>query len=145
VWILVSVLGVLLLAGCGICGWGAYSIFNSTYRQVSGAVNVVDDFYSNLQAENYNAAYSDLAPQGQIIGLTETQFTGQASQLDSHDGPVTSFVLGQPTYSTNAGTGPDLSRFTITVAVKRTHLSYTALLTVQQIGGTWKITEYDRL
>ncbi len=145
VWILVSVLSVLILASCGLCGWGAYTIFNSTYRQLSGAINVVDDFYSNLQAANYSAAYSDLAPQGQIIGLTKAQFSSQASQLDTQYGPVTSFVLGQPSYNTNSGTGPDLSQFTITVNVKRTHLSYTALLTVKQIGGTWKITEYDRL
>ena len=145
VWILVSVLSVLILASCGLCGWGAYTIFNSTYRQLSGAINVVDDFYSNLQAANYSAAYSDLAPQGQIIGLTKTQFTTQASQFDTRYGPVTSFVLGQPSYTTNSGTGPDLSQFTITVSVKRTHLSYTALLTVKQIGNTWKIIEYDRL
>ena len=145
IWILVTVLSVLILASCGLCGWGAYTIFNSTYRQLSGAINVVDDFYSNLQAANYSAAYSDLAPQGQIIGLTKTQFTTQASQIDTQYGPVTSFVLGQPSYTTNSGTGPDLSQFTITVSVKRTHLSYTALLTVKQMGSTWKIIEYDRL
>jgi len=144
-WILLSVLGVIILASCGLCGWGAYTFVNSTYQQVSGALNVVDDFYSNLQAENYSAAYSDLAPQGQIIGLTQSQFTAQASKLDQQYGPVASFVLGQPSFSTDASTGPNLSRFTITVDIKRTHLSYTALLTVNKIGGTWKITQYDRI
>jgi len=138
-------LGVIILASCGLCGWGAYTFVNSTYQQVSGALNVVDDFYSNLQAENYSAAYSDLAPQGQIIGLTQSQFTAQASKLDHQYGPVTSFVPGQPSFSTDAGTGSNLSRFTITVDIKRTHLSYTALLTVNKIGGTWKITQYDRI
>ena len=103
------------------------------------------DFYSNLQAENYSAAYSDLAPQGQIIGLTQNQFTVQASKLDKQYGPIASFVPGQPSFSTDASTGPNLSRFTITVDIKRTHLSYTALLTVNKIGGTWKITQYDRI
>ena len=145
VWILVSVLGVILLAACGLCGWGAYSLFNSTYQQVSGSLSVVDDFYSNLQAEDYSAAYSDLAPRGQILGLTQVQFTSQASKLDRQYGPIASFVLGQPSFSTNSNSQPDLSRFTITVDIKRTHLSYTALLTVNEIHGTWKITEYDRL
>lgn len=144
-WILLSVLGVMILASCGLCGWGAYTFVSSTYQQVSGALNVVDDFYSNLQAENYSAAYSDLAPQGQIIGLTQSQFTAQARKLDQQYGPVTSFVPGQPSFSTDASTGPNLSRFTITVDIKRTHLSYTALLTVNKIGGTWKITQYDRI
>jgi hypothetical protein len=142
-WILLSVLGVIILASCGLCGWGAYTFVSSTYQQVSGALNVVDDFYSNLQAENYSAAYSDLAPQGQIIGLTQSQFTAQASKLDQQYGPVASFSLGQPSFSNDAGTGPNLSRFTIAVDIKRTHLSYTALLTVNKIGGTWKITQYD--
>lgn len=144
-WILLSVLGVIMLASCGLCGWGAYTFVSSTYQQVSGALNVVDDFYSNLQAENYSAAYSDLAPQGQIIGLTQSQFTVQASKLDQQYGPVTSFVLGQPSFSNDANTGPNLSRFTITVDIKRTRLSYTALVTVKKIGGTWKITQYDRI
>lgn len=145
VWILVSVLGVILLATCGLCGWGAYSLFSSVYQQVSGSLTVVDDFYSNLQAENYSAAYSDLAPRGQIIGLTEVEFTSQARKLDSQYGPITSFVLGQPAFSTSSNSQPDLTRFTITVDIKRTHLSYTALLTVNKINGTWKIIEYDRL
>lgn len=145
VWILVSVLGVVLLATCGLCGWGVYSLFNSVYQQVSGSLTVVDDFYSNLQAENYNAAYSDLAPRGQIIGLTQAQFTSQASKLDSQYGPITSFVLGQPSFSTGSNSQPDLTSFTITVDIKRPHLSYTALLTVNKINGTWKIIEYDRL
>ena len=145
VWILVSVLGVILLTACGLCGWGAYTLFSSAYQQVSGSLNVVDDFYSNLQAENYSAAYSDLTPRGQIIGLTQAQFTSQASKLDGQYGPITSFVLGQPAFSTTSSSQPDLSRFTITVDIKRTHLNYTALLTANKINGKWKIIEYDRL
>jgi hypothetical protein len=145
VWILVSVLGVTLLVACGLLGWGVYSLFNSVYQQVSGSLTVVDDFYSNLQAENYSAAYSDLAPRGQIIGLTQAQFTSQASKLDGQYGPITSFVLGQPSFSTSSNSQPDLTRFTVTVDIKRTRLSYTVLLTVNKINGTWKIIEYDRL
>ena len=145
VWILVSVLGVILLAACGLCGWGVYSLFSSTYQQVSGSLNVVNDFYSNLQAENYSAAYSDLAPRGQIISLTQAQFTAQARKLDGQYGPVASFVLAQPSYTIDSNSGTNLTSFTITVNVKRTHLNYSALLTVNKINGSWKITEYDHL
>ena len=146
VWILVAVVSVLVLAGCGLCGWASYNIFNSAYQQVSGSINVVNDFYTNLQSKNYTAAYTDLAPEGQISGLTQAAFTTQAQQLDEKYGPVVSFVLSQPTFRTDPNTGgPDLSHFTMTVAVKRTHSSYNVLLSLAKIHGTWKITEYDRL
>lgn len=145
VWIMVTIISVFLLAGCGLCGWGFYNIFSSTYQQVSGAFNVVDDFYTNLQSKNYTVAYSDLAPQGQISGLTQAAFISQASKLDEQDGTITSFIPGQPSFRTDPNTGPDLSHFTITVDVKRHSSSYTALLSLAKINGTWKITEYNRL
>ncbi len=145
VWILVAVISVFVLAGCGLCAWASYSFFNSTYQQVSGSLNVVNDFYTSLQSKNYTAAYSDLAPQGQISGLTQEAFTTQAQQLDEKEGPVASFILSQPSFRTDPNTGPDLSHFTMTVAVKRTHSSYNVLLSLAKIHGTWKITEYDRL
>ena len=144
-WIMVAIISIFLLAGCGLCGWGFYNIFSSTYQQVSGALNVVDDFYTDLQSKNYTAAYSNLSPQGQISGLTQDAFTAQASKLDEQDGTITSFVPGQPSFRTDPNTGPDLSHFTITIDIKRHSSSYTALLSLARINGTWKITEYDRL
>lgn len=145
VWVLVAVISVFVLAGCGLCAWASYNIFNSTYQQVSGAINVVNDFYTDLQSKNYTAAYSDLAPQGQISGLTLAAFTTQAQQLDEKEGPVASFILSQPSFRTDPNSGPDLSHFTMVVAVKRTHSSYNVLFSLAKINGTWKITEYDRL
>ena len=145
VWIMVTIVSVFLLAGCGLCGWGLYNIFSSTYQQVSGALNIVDDFYTSLQSKNYTAAYSDLAPQRQISGLTQAAFTSQASRLDEQDGTITSFIPGQPSFRMDPNTGPDLSHFTITVDVTRHSSSYTALLRIARINGTWKIIEYDRL
>src|SRR6266567_166068 len=92
VWIIVSLLSTILLVSCGLCGWGFYNLFSSTYQQVAGSIDVVNDFYTNLQAKNYHAAYGDLAPQGQISGLTESQFVSLATERDNNDGPVASFV-----------------------------------------------------
>lgn len=144
-WFVGAILAVIVLASCGLCGWGAYILFNTSLQQVSGALNVVNDYYTDLQSQNYSAAYSDLAPQGQISGLTRDQFTSQARQRDAQYGPVLSFVPGQPSYSNNPTTGPDLSRFTITVEVKRSHLNYTVLLTLSKVKGNWKIIEYDQV
>jgi hypothetical protein len=146
VWLLVTILSVIVLASCGLCGWAFYTIFNTTYQQVSGSLDVVNDYYTNLQSSNYTAAYHDLA----ITGLTQEAFSTQATKIDTQDGPVLSFTLGQPSFQTNSNTGPSsllppFSHFNVTVDVKRAHSSYSALLTVSKIGGSWKITYYDRL
>jgi hypothetical protein len=144
VWIIVSLLSALLLVSCSLCGWGFYNLFSSTYQQVSGSIDVVNDFYTNLQAKNYHAAYSDLAPQGQISGLSESEFVSLATERDNNYGPVASFVQGQPNFGTSAS-GPDLAHCTITVDVKRTHQSYMTLLSLSKLGKNWKIVSYDQI
>jgi hypothetical protein len=145
VWIVVSILSVVLLASCGLCSWGFYNFFVPTYRQISGSIDVVNDYYTNLQARNYQAAYRDLAPQGQISSLTVDQFTKQAEARDANYGPVASFILGQPSFRIDSQTGPDLAHCTITVDLKRSHLSYKAQLTLSKIGNNWKIVAYDQI
>ena len=145
VWIVVSIVSVVILASCGLCSWGFYSFFLPTYRQISGSVDVVNDYYTNLQARNYQAAYRDLAPQAQISNLTEDQFAKQAAERDASYGPVASFVLNPPSFRIDSQTGPDLSHCTITVDLKRSHLSYKAQLTLSKIGNNWKIVAYDQI
>jgi len=145
VWIAVSIISICVLTGCSLGVWGIYTIINASYQQISGSIDVVNDYYSNLQSKNYTAAYNDLAPHGQISGLTQAQFVKEATQLEQQYGPVISFVPSQPNLSTDPNTGTNFTHLTITVDVKRTHDSYTALLTLDKIGGNWKITEYDRI
>jgi hypothetical protein len=141
VWILVSVAAVILLASCGLCGWGFYSIFSSAFQGVSGSLNVVNDYFSNLQNRNYAAAYNDLS----IHNLSEAQFAQQAAQIYNQDGAILSYTPNQPSFSTNPNSGPNLSQFNVAVNVKRQKLSYTVFLTLNQVHGAWKITYYDRL
>jgi hypothetical protein len=145
VWIVVSIVSVVILASCGLCSWGFYNFFVPTYRQISGSIDVVNDYYTNLQARNYQAAYRDLAPQAQISNLTEDQFTKQAEERDKNFGPVASFVLNQPSFRIDSQTGPDLSHCTITVDLKRSRLSYKAQLALSKIGNNWKIVAYDHI
>lgn len=141
-WIVISVLAVAVLASCGLCGWGFYSIFNTAYQSTSGSLQVVNDFYTNLQSQRYQAAYNDLdMPQ-----LTLAQFIQQAQQADQQKGTIQSYTPQQPSFGLNSNNGPDLSHFSFVVNVTRTHTSsYTVLLTVTQEGKTWKITDFDRL
>jgi hypothetical protein len=144
-WIMMTLVGVILLASCGLCSWSAYNFISPLYQQLSGSINVVNDYYTNLQARNYHAAYSDLAPRGRISGLSEQQFSSEASGRDSSYGVIDSFVLGQPAFRTDPDTGPDLSHFTMSVDIKRSHLSYSTVLSMAKVGNVWKITDYSQL
>ncbi len=145
VWIVIAVLAVALLSSCGLCGWASYNIFSSTFKQVEGSMNVVEDYYAAIEAKNYTTAYSYLDPQGTISGLTQDQFTQQARSLDNQYGAVLSFTPGTPAFSSNGASGADFSRFTITIEVRRPKLSYTTLLTLGKAGGAWKIVDFDRI
>ena len=89
---------------------------------VSGSLNVVNDYYGNLQARNYAAAFGDINTQYELSSLTETKFAQEASTRDSQYGPILSFTPGQPAYSSTPNGGFDFTRFTISVDVKRPNL-----------------------
>lgn len=139
VWIVVAVLGVGLV-GCGLLSWGAYTIFDTAYQSASGSIQVVEDFYTNLQNQNYQAAYNDL----DTPNLTLAQFTQQAQQAEREGGTIQSYEPQTPSLSINQN-APDLSHFSYTMKVTRAHASYPALITVSQEGNSWKITSFDRL
>lgn len=140
-WIVISILAAAIVASCGLCGWGIYTFVSPIVQGTSNSLQVVDDFYSNLQNQRYQAAYSDLVmPQ-----MTLAQFTKEAQQADQQNGPIQSYTPQQPSVNFNSNNGPDLSQFSYAVNVTRAHSSYTALLIVRQEGKQWKITSFDRL
>lgn len=139
VWIVVAVLGVGLV-GCGLLSWGAYTIFSTAYQSTSGSIQVVEDFYANLQSADYQAAYNDL----DMPNLTLAQFTQQAQQADRASGTIQTYQPQAPSFGVSQN-APDLSHFSYEVKVTRAHASYSALITVSQEGNNWKITDFDRL
>ena len=140
VWIIVSIFSVAFLVTCGLCGWGVYELFNSVIKQETGATDVVNNYFQDVQNQRYVHAYQDL----QISGLTLEDYSMQAHSSDTQNGSLLSFVVGQPTFDTNSSTGPDLSQWRYTVDVTRAKTSYPVLVTVEKVGGSWKITYIDR-
>ena len=141
VWIIVSIFAVAFLVSCGLCSWALYSLFNTTFQQVSGATNVAQEYYKDIQNHDYAGAYKFL----QITNLTQADFIQQAQTSDTQKGVVQSFTTEQPSFTTNPNTGPNLSQWRITVDVTREKTSYPVLLTVQQSGNMWKITYFDKI
>ncbi len=140
VWIVVSIFSVAFLVSCGLCGWAFYQLFNTTYQQESGAIDIVNNYFHHVQNQRYSIAYQDL----QISGLSQDDYITKAQASDSQNGLLLSFVVERPTFATNPGSGPDLSQWRFTVDVTRANTSFPVLLTVQNIGGSWKITYIDR-
>ncbi len=141
VWIIVSIFVVVFLVSCGLCSWAFYNLFNTTFQQVSGATNIAQDYYKDIQNQDYADAYQYL----KVSNLTQADFTQQAQTSDTQNGVVRSFIAEQPSFTTNPNTGPNLSQWRITVDVTRAKTSYPVLLTVQQFGNTWKITYLDKI
>lgn len=140
VWIIVCIFGLGFLVTCGLCSWGGYQLFDTVIKQESGATDVVNSYFQNVQKQQYTEAYQSL----QISGLTLDSYIAQAHTSDTQNGVLLSFTPEQPTPDTNSSSGLDLSKWTFTVNVTRAHKSYPLLLTVENTGGSWKITYIDR-
>jgi len=139
VWIIVSIFSVAFLVTCGLCGWGFYQLFSTVFQQETGATDVVNNYFQDVQNQRYTQAFQDL----QINGLTLSDYITKAQDSDTQNGSLLSFVVGQPTFDSSSS-GPDLSHWRYTVDITRAKVSYPVLVTVQKIGGNWKITYIDR-
>jgi hypothetical protein len=140
VWIIVSIFSVGFLVTCGLCSWGGYQLFDTVIKQETGATDLVNKYFQDVQHQRYMQAYQNL----QISGLTLEDYSKQAQASDTQNGLLLSYVVGQPIFGTNSNTGPDLTQWRYTVDCTRAKNSYPMLVTVKQVGRSWKITYIDR-
>ncbi|MDQ2906404.1 MAG: hypothetical protein ABI456_24070 [Ktedonobacteraceae bacterium] len=145
IWISITVVSAILVVSCGLSFWVFYSLSNTVSQQLDSVTHVVNDYYGNIQAQNYAAAYQDLAPARSIRGLTPAQFTQQARSRDSQSGVVRSYQSATPANGTTASGQLDLSSYTVLVDITRSNSTYTVLLTVSKVGNGWKIVDFDRI
>lgn len=148
-WIVIALLAGVLVLSCGLCSWAMYLFIAPTVQDETNALTLVNDYYDAIQARNYTAAYSYLAPspQGANRGLTREQFFQQAQKRDSQYGPVHTYEPGQlsPTGTSNGSPGLNVSHLSITVNVTRAHLTYSTVLSLQKIGNSWKIVDFSSI
>ncbi len=153
IWIVGAFFSLALLAACGGCIWAFYAVLGPATQQISGATDVINDYYSNIKAQNYAAAYLDLSLNGQNP-LTQDQFVQQAQARDTQYGRVTSYLLAG--LSSNLATGTNSSALTLTATVDVTRCkgasstgrscsSYNTVLTLQKVAGRWKIVDFYKI
>lgn len=138
---------VCALLACGI-GYAAVNFFSAINAE-QGPANTVTDFLSNLQSQNYNAAFNnDLAPT-LTMPMTPQQFTQQAQEDDQCYGTVTDYseVANSATSSTSPDGKTKIQSFTynITRTLNGKAKTYQMHITLQQdtTTGNWKISNYD--
>jgi hypothetical protein len=139
IWGFVFILCALLACGIGYAAVNFFSAINAS----QGPANTVTDFLSNLQSQNYNSAFNDLAPT-LTIQMTPQQFQEQAQDDDHCYGQVTNYseVANSATTSTDGKT--QSFTYTVTRTLNGTAKIYQMHISLQQDSstGTWRISSY---
>ncbi len=131
------------MLSCAVCGilFATGAAFFA--RTVAAPALTVNQYYSAVEKQDYNTAYSYIgtnltAQNGQA--LTQTLYTTAAQALDTLKGNVTNFSVGSFSLSNNNNTA------SVTVSVTRGSTPpYDVHLQLQQVNGSWKITSYDNI
>jgi hypothetical protein len=140
-WIVLGILGALIVLSCAVCGIFFALGIGFFAKTVAAPTSTVDQYYTAIKNQNYDTAYSYLAPNltasnGQQ--LTQAIYKTAAQALDTVKGTVSNFTIG------NISVNNDTASMTVTV--KRANASaYDVHLQLKQVSGTWKITSYDNI
>ncbi|WP_069806127.1 hypothetical protein [Thermogemmatispora onikobensis] len=141
IWISLGILALAFFACIGVAIWAFAGPFNQLQQQYNGLTALVNDYYDDVQRQDYVHAFQNLQPGGFHAHLTQQEFVQEAQDFDTRYGPLLSYnIRSLPNFGLEEG-----PTYTVEVDVMRSHLSYTVLLTVRQVGNTWKIVDFDRI
>ena len=139
-WITLSIIGAVLVLGCGGCAIAGAVGFN-ILGNVAGPTVTANAYYQAIKNQDYNKAYSywDTSRAAAVDGqqITEQAFATIAQLDDRTQGKVTSYS------QTNLSTSGDTA--TVTMSVTRSGSPYTVQLQMSKIGNDWKITRVNNI
>ena len=125
----------------------AHHFFEQAYGQVYSievtGLQVVNDYYTELQNKQYAQAYRNLSTQGELQNISQATFIAQAEKQDNLYGAVLRYTPAQPDLSNYDGNA--ISTFSIKVAIARNKLSYTTQLQMTKVNNQWKISNFNHL
>jgi hypothetical protein len=142
-WIVLGIFGGLIVLSCAICGiLFAFSAgpLASIFGKIAAPALVVNQYYSAVQKQDYNTAYSYIDQNLTASNnepLTQQVYTVAAQLLDTTKGKVSNFSVGNISVTNNTAS--------VTVSVTRGSTAYDVHLQLQQVNGSWKITSYDNI
>lgn len=145
-WVVFTCLAIGLLAMCGSITWTfteTMRFFESRQDETTHTSQSVRDFYSALQSQQYERAFSYLDTSDDLKGLTKEQFIANMKELDRTQGKVmtfevTSLLENEPNAS--------FSQY-VKAKVKRANdpKEYTTAFKVKLIDEKWKIVGFTQI
>jgi len=139
-WIVLGIFGGLIVLSCAICGILFVAGVGFFAKTVAAPALVVNQYYSAVQKQDYNTAYSYIDQNLTASNnepLTQQVYTVAAQLLDTTKGKVSNFSVGNVSVTNNTAS--------VTVSVTRGSTAYDVHLQLQQVNGSWKITSYDNI
>jgi hypothetical protein len=132
VWIVLSIIALSCILGCTVLALGV----SFAIRTFGGSAIATDQYYAAIKGQDYARAYTYLGPHLKTV-FSQEAFIQIAQQRDAVEGKVTGFSFsGIPTGDPA----------TVDVSVTRMNgTSYTVHLELQQEGGAWVISAFDRI
>jgi hypothetical protein len=132
VWIVLGVLLAVSIVGTALLALGV----GFAVKTYGGPTIASDQYYTALRNQDYTRAYSFLGSHLKTAYSQET-FTQLARERDATSGKVIHYAY------TNVPLGDPA---TVTLTVTRADgTTYTVNLEMQQEGGAWKVTAFDRI
>jgi hypothetical protein len=136
--ILAVAMTIMSFLTCAFCAGGFYFAYNAlTFNP--GPSSVATSFWSDLQAQNYQDAYSNMLSPALRGQITLQQFLSDAQQADTDYGPVTNVTLVSPLPS-NSSTNVKLI-YKVTRKKGGASVTYDATVLMALQGNTWGITD----
>lgn len=129
------VVASIMLVLCALCALFT-TLGIGPLAQAAGPVVVADRYYSAIQRQDYNTAYTFLSPnaklavQKQVVPITDqSTFVSAAQALDKQPSPVSAHTI--------QAKGLDTSH--LTAVITRGSKQYEVTLDLVQVGKDWKI------
>jgi len=127
-----------------LVGVGGFFLVNAISH--NPATDVVNQYYTAVEQQDYATAFSNLGTSsltigGQAcnVGACQSLYTQAALAFDAQKGKVTSYSITSTSINSNNG----VSTAAFTVSVTRNGAPYDVHLKLQQEGSTWKIVNID--
>lgn len=136
--ILAAAMTIMTVLVCAFCAGGAYFGYNAlTFNP--GPSSVATSFWSDIQTQSYQDAYSNMLGPSLRGSLTQQQFLTDAQQADTDYGPVVSEALisplGNPTSSAKLV-------YTVTRQKKgQKAITYQATIQMVSVANIWGVTD----
>lgn len=136
--ILAAVMTIMTILTCAFCTGGAYFGYSAlTYNP--GPSAVATSFWSDIQTQGYQDAYSNMLGSSLRGQLTLQQFLGDAQQADTDYGPVVSAAL----VSTSGDSKSNANLvYTVTRQKKGEKATiYQATIQMSSVANVWGVTD----